>query len=245
MNAYCLLLLFFGLIWVSSPGQLSPRVPLDTARLEKKDYGFMRGNLYGRVGLGNIVHLSSPSLDLGIEYVYNRNFSALFQYGIGLPRLQTDLFPNRFDFKNVHKFWASLRFVRIGRYVTSTAGSRFFPSFYEAETFYSWGKARNDFGFAVGYRALRINYASADIRKWQLGFNLRTGYLWKWKDDLEVEYSFGIGTKWIKRNYTIFSSELRGRPVDLLDLNAEDDRQLNRVVTIKFLHRIALSYRLN
>ena len=244
MKAYYLLVLFLGFMWGSSFGQLSPRAPLDTARLEKTDYGFTRGQLYARIGLGNIVHLVSPSLDLGIEYVVNRNLSALFQYGIGLPRLQTDWFPNRFHFKNTHKFWASIRYVRIGRYVSSTAGNRFFPSFFEAESFYSWGKTRNDFGFAVGYRALRINYASADIRKWQLGFNLRTGYLWKWKEDLELEYSFGFGTRWIKRNYTIFSSELRGRPPSLRDLSPEDDRQLNRVATLKFLHRISLNYKL-
>lgn len=244
MKVFYLLLLFSGLIWISSFAQLSPRTPLDTASLEKKDYGFMRGKLYARIGLGNIVHLVSPSLDLGIEYVVDRNFSALFQYGIGLPRLTTDLFPNRFHFKNTHKLWASLRYVRIGRYVSTTAGNRFFPSFYEAESFYSRGKTRNDFGFAVGYRALRINYTSADIRKWQLGFNLRTGYLWKWKEDLELEYSVGIGSRWIKRNYTIFSSELRGRPPSLRDLSPEDDRQLSRVATIKFLHRISLSYRL-
>ncbi|MDW3650065.1 MAG: hypothetical protein R8P61_23530 [Bacteroidia bacterium] len=244
MKAYYLPLLFLGLMWTSSFAQLSPRAPLDTARLEKKDYSFMRGKLYARIGLGNIIHLVSPSLDLGVEYVVNRKFSALFQYGLGLPRLQTDWFPNRFHFPTTHKFWASLRYVRIGRYVSTTAGNRFFPSFYEAESFYSRGKTRNDFGFAVGYRALRINYTSADIRKWQLGFNLRTGYLWKWKDDLELEYSFGVGTRWIHRNYTIFSSELRGRPPNLLDLRAEDDRQLNRVFTVKFLHRISLSYRL-
>lgn len=220
---------------MKSPWVNAPKHPVKV-QADKK-------SLYFKVGLSNLIHPATPSLDLGVELAIRRT-SLELMYGLKTPKLYGEEFEeNRWPFDSYHKLFASLRYYDTDRIYSAAQVPLVY---FGGEVYYSWGKDVRKNDFAIDEDFARIDYTSANIEREVLGLTLKGGIILPLSNRLELELVAGVGYLYVNRFYTFFGVQPPIQNINFSDgfVTAYNDRALgkhhlpNLIINGKFNVRI-------